>query len=154
MPLTSSSSTGILTNSDLRNSEDSPTYHMSFSPLHPLMTDLPDSVVTWPLGHVGASHHRGGLTILATATERTEDTIRTARLWLIWESGGHYTRGLDSTDWTALLNGEVCKQASPFPHHIPTPQVKDTVLYTPTAVCDQAVIPILVWLSLPRGGWS
>ena len=99
----------LLTVFGLTNHVDFPT-HISGSSLDPVITDLPNSMVTCrPLATVGSSDHLAVLTKIKLAIDRDEGVTRTNWLWDKgdWEA---IKIALDNTVWSDVLVGDVNTQ--------------------------------------------
>ncbi|KAG0729688.1 hypothetical protein GWK47_029826 [Chionoecetes opilio] len=100
----------LLTEYGLNNHVNFPT-HISGSSLDPVITDLPEEVITClPLGMVGSSDHSAVLTTISSTVVRDEATARVNWLWSRgdWDS---LKENLDSIVWTELLHGD-CRRAA------------------------------------------
>ena len=88
--------------------------HISGSSLDPVITDIPDSIITChPLGMVGSSDHSAILTTINTAADNNEASARVNWLW----SRGDWDRlreELDCTAWMDLLHGDINTQVEAF----------------------------------------
>ncbi|KAK3867727.1 hypothetical protein Pcinc_026836 [Petrolisthes cinctipes] len=102
----------LLTMYGLSNHVTFPT-HTSGSSLDPVITDLPDGIITChPLGMVGSSDHSAILTTINTTADNDEATARVNWLWSRGDWDG-LRNELDSTEWTELLQGCGTKASPP-----------------------------------------
>ena len=97
----------------LTNHVDFPTY-ISGSSLDPVITDLPNSMVTCrPLATVGSSDHLAVLTRVKLAIDRDEAVTRTNWLWDKGDWGG-MKAALDNIVWSDVLVGDISAQVTYF----------------------------------------
>ena len=88
--------------------------HNSGSSLDPVISDLPEGVVTCrPLGAVGSSDHLAVLTTIHVAALRDVTTMRTNWLWnrANWND---FQEALCQTPWHTILTGDVDNQVENF----------------------------------------
>lgn len=99
----------MLTVFGLSNHVDFPT-HISGSSLDPVISDLPDGVISCrSLGAVGSSDHLAILTTIKVLADRDEAVIRTNWLWDRGNWDG--LRGdLENISWTDVLTGSIDDQ--------------------------------------------
>ncbi|XP_050721117.1 uncharacterized protein LOC127000986 [Eriocheir sinensis] len=103
----------LLTVHGLTNHVTFPT-HNSGSSLDPVISDLPEDIVTCrPLGAVGSSDHLAVLSTIQVATLRDAPMMRTNWLWgkADWEG---LQEALCCTPWHTILTGDVDEQVSTF----------------------------------------
>ncbi|KAG0715309.1 hypothetical protein GWK47_012230 [Chionoecetes opilio] len=99
----------FLTVYGLTNQVDFPT-HISGSSLDPVISDLPDSVVTCsPLGAVGSSDHMAILSTIQVAAQRDAPITRTNWLWGRADWDG-LCDALQQTPWSTILVNDVDTQ--------------------------------------------
>ncbi|KAG0712473.1 hypothetical protein GWK47_018400 [Chionoecetes opilio] len=103
----------FLTVYGLTNQVDFPT-HISGSSLDPVISDLPDSVVTCsPLGAVGSSDHMAILSTIQVAAQRDAPITRTNWLWGRADWDGLCDE-LQQTPWSTILVNDVDTQVHTF----------------------------------------
>lgn len=103
----------MLTLYGLTNHVNFPT-HISGSSLDPVISDLPESVITCQsLGTVGSSDHFAVLTSVKIAADRDEAVMRTNWLWDRGDWDGMRDE-LNTIEWTKVLQGDVDKQVETF----------------------------------------
>ena len=113
----------LLTDFGLTNHVDFPT-HISGSSLDPVITDLPEGLVTCrPLGTPGSSDHVAILTTVKVRLDRDEPTTRTNWLWrrADWEA---LRAELSQTNWEDRLTGTLNEQVEAFTSHLLSLQSK------------------------------
>ncbi|XP_069987649.1 uncharacterized protein [Penaeus vannamei] len=111
----------LLTVHGLFNHVDFPT-HISGSSLDPVVSDLPDSVVTCsPLSAVGSSDHMAVLTLIQVTPQRDAAVTRTNWLWGKADWKG-LCNALQQTPWNSILIGEVNNQGHTFTHTAQAPR--------------------------------
>ncbi|XP_045118152.1 uncharacterized protein LOC123508465 [Portunus trituberculatus] len=99
----------LLTVHGLSNYVDFPT-HTSGSSLDPVVSDLPDSVVTCtPLSAVGSSDHVAVLSVIQVAPQRDDAVTRTNWLWGKADWKG-LCNTLQQTPWSSILVGDINNQ--------------------------------------------
>ncbi|ROT68874.1 hypothetical protein C7M84_012936 [Penaeus vannamei] len=105
----------LLTVHGLFNHVDFPT-HISGSSLDPVVSDLPDSVVTCsPLSAVGSSDHMAILTLIQITPQRDAAVTRTNWLWGKADWNG-LCNALQQEPWNSILVGDVNNQVHTFTH--------------------------------------
>ncbi|KAG0716722.1 hypothetical protein GWK47_009008 [Chionoecetes opilio] len=103
----------FLTVYGLTNQVDFPT-HISGSSHDPVISDLPDSVVTCsPLGAVGSSDHMAILNTIQVAAQRDAPITRTNWLWGRADWDG-LCDALQQTPWSIILVNDVDTQVHTF----------------------------------------
>lgn len=96
----------LLTVYGLRNHVDFPT-HISGSSLDPVITDLPEDIVSChALGTVGSSDHYAIYTKINMETSRDKAVTRT--IWM-WDKGDWkgFRKALNAVDWNNTLAGDI-----------------------------------------------
>ena len=99
----------LLTVYGLCNHVDFPT-HISGSSLDPVITDLPDDLISCcSLGTVGSSDHYVILTKIKI--EITRDKAVTRTIWM-WDKGDWlgFRKALEAVNWGSILSGEINEQ--------------------------------------------
>ena len=103
----------LITTHGLANHVDFPT-HDSGSSLDPVITDLPDSIVSCrPLGNVGSSDHRAVLTIIDIRPVCDEAFLRVTWLWKQGDWQG-FREALERVPWDNILIGTIDEQVVIF----------------------------------------
>ncbi|XP_070000716.1 uncharacterized protein [Penaeus vannamei] len=105
----------LLTVHGLFSHVDFPT-HISGSSFDPVVSDLPDSVVTCsPLNAMGSSNHMAILTLIQITPQRDAAVTRTNWLWgkADWK---RLCNALQQTPWNSILVGDLNNQVHSFTH--------------------------------------
>ena len=97
----------------LMNHVDFPT-HMSGSSLDPVITDLPETLISCkPLGYVGSSDHQAVHTTISVCPTYDRAFTRTTWLWNQADWKG-FREALQWVNWEEVLQGDVSEQAEAF----------------------------------------